>query len=267
MGFLSPDTVRTVHLHPGVAYRYFWSPRGPWAVHAVQVRLADRCDLGLDVLRAVSREGGGDGRERVSDMVSRDAHRVVAAVNADFFTPEGAPVGVEIVDGAVTSAAERPTFAWRGGSAPWMGQAHLDGGVLRLGWPVGGAGDRTTAVGGFPDLLDAGRRVGDLEVSSRPSFAAARHPRTAVGWDADAGELWLVAVDGRQAPYSAGMTLPELASLFEGLAVEEALNLDGGGSTALVVEGAVTNRPSDVTGERAVVNALALVRSAGTCRR
>ncbi|NNK48993.1 MAG: phosphodiester glycosidase family protein, partial [Gemmatimonadetes bacterium] len=211
-------------------------------------------------------KGGGQGRERVSDMVARDAGRVLAAVNADFFTAEGAPVGVEVIDGVVTSSAERPTFAWRPGAPPWMGSAQEVPGGLHLGWPTGGPSDATVAVGGFPDLIDESRRVGDLEVEARPSFAAARHPRTAVGWDVETDALWLVAVDGRQPPYSSGMTLPELAGLFEALGVEEALNLDGGGSTALIAQGLLVNRPSDDTGERPVVNALALVRSTEACR-
>lgn len=261
--YLRPDTVRDIGLHPGVRYRYLWSPRGPWAVHAVQVALGDRCDVGLDVLQAEAREAGGRGRERVSEMVERAGGRILAAVNADFFTAEGAAVGTEVVDGVVTSAAARPTLAWRRGSEPWIGVTGLDGETLVLGWSVEAPG--TEAVGGFPDLLDDGRRVGDLEVDARPSFAAARHPRTAVGYDIDGRELWLVVVDGRQAPHSTGMSLPELADLFEALGVEEALNLDGGGSTTLVVGASPVNRPSDATGERPVVNALALVRSPEAC--
>jgi exopolysaccharide biosynthesis protein len=56
------------------------------------------------------------------------------------------------------------------------------------------------------------------------------------------------------------MTLDELAALMLRLGAREALNLDGGGSSALVVRGMVRNRPSDATGERAVGNALALER-------
>ncbi|NJD19939.1 MAG: phosphodiester glycosidase family protein, partial [Gemmatimonadetes bacterium] len=80
------------------------------------------------------------------------------------------------------------------------------------------------------------------------------------------GRLWLVVVDGRQAPHSLGMTLPELTELLEALGAEEALNLDGGGSSVMVVRGAVHNRPSDEAGERAVVNALALVRDPAACK-
>ncbi len=90
---LEPDSVRSVDLHPGVRYGYLWSSGGPWAVHAVRVELAGRCDLGLDVLRAAARERGEPGRETVSSMVARGGPTVLAAVNADFFTAEGATLG------------------------------------------------------------------------------------------------------------------------------------------------------------------------------
>ena len=267
MTLLQPDTVRSEELHPGVVYRYLWSPTGPWAVHMVQASLGDRCDLEFEVLVAEERETSAGGRERVSGMVSRSSSRVLAAVNADFFTPEGTTVGAEVIDGDVRSAQARPTFAWRPSSEPWMGQAHVTPEAIRVGWTVDRTrGDsETEAVGGFPDLIDAGVRVGDLEVSGRPAFAAARHPRTAIGYDTASGQIWIVVVDGRQAPHSAGMSLPELAALFEALGTDEALNLDGGGSSALVLDGAPVNRPSDASGERAVVNALALVQDPRGC--
>jgi exopolysaccharide biosynthesis protein len=237
-------------------------------VHLVQVEIDDRCDLGFAVLRPEAREAGDGGHETVSGMVRASEDRILAALNADFFTPQGTALGVEIVEGAVVSAAARPTFAWRPGEAPWMGSAVVEASGVTLGWSVDRkAGDgQTVAVGGDPDLIDAGARVGDLTVAARPSFAAARHPRSAVGYDVDRGVLWLAAVDGRQPPHSVGMSLPELAELFEALGVDEALNLDGGGSTSLVVGDAPVNRPSDATGERPVVNALALVQDASRCR-
>ena len=190
-----------------------------------------------------------------------------AAVNADFFTAEGGVVGTELSAGSVISATERPTIAWRWGRAPWIGTPVLGHDSVRVGWVVSRSeGDGVTeAVGGFPELLDVGRRVEDLEVSERPSFAASRHPRTAVGYDPEDGWAWLVVVDGRQLPYSAGMTLPELTGLFEALGATEALNLDGGGSSVMVVRGEPMNRPSDFTGERPVVNALALLRDPRGC--
>lgn len=114
-----------------------------------------------------------------------------------------------------------------------------------------------SALGGRPRLLEGGEEV-HQDVNLADSFARARHPRTAVGWDPN-GTLFLVAVDGRQEGYSDGMTLGELSAFFRRLGVTEAINLDGGGSTTMVVDGAVVNRPSDQTGERPVANALVVL--------
>ena len=113
--------------------------------------------------------------------------------------------------------------------------------------------------------MDGGMRIGDLEVSRRPSFADARHPRTAVGHDPATGWLYLVVVDGRQGEYSAGMSLPELTDLMEALGITEALNLDGGGSSVMVIRGQVVSRPSDAEGERPVANALAVRKDPAYC--
>jgi hypothetical protein len=115
------------------------------------------------------------------------------------------------------------------------------------------------AVGGFPLLLRNGQDVLATQ-TVREAFGMARHPRTAVGWNSDAAVFYFVVVDGRQPPYSDGMTLPELTWLFRRMGATHAINLDGGGSTAMVVHGAVVNRPSDTQGERPVGNALSLVR-------
>jgi hypothetical protein len=267
LDLLRPDTLRSVRVAPGVVYRYAWSAVGPWAVHLVQADLRGRCELAFDVLRPDARRDGGSGRDRVTTMAGRSDREVLVAVNADFFTPEGDVVGAEITDGVVTSASRRPAIAWRPGSAPWIGAPTVDADSLHLGWAVSRRlGDgRTEAVGGFPELLDAGRRVGDLEVAARPDFAAARHPRTAVGYDPARGWAWIVVVDGRQTPYSDGMTLPELARLFEALGAAEAVNLDGGGSSVMVLDARAVSRPSDITGERPVVNALALRQDPAAC--
>ena len=75
------------------------------------------------------------------------------------------------------------------------------------------------------------------------------HPRTAVGIDRDTGQLLLLVIDGRQ-DISRGYTMMELAKLFEQLGAEDALNLDGGGSSIMLgrqLDGslAVVNSPSD----------------------
>jgi len=65
-------------------------------------------------------------------------------------------------------------------------------------------------------------------------------------------------VDGRRQD-SVGMSLEELTDFMKALGASDALNLDGGGSTTLVVDGRVVNRPSDKEGERAVSNVLLLL--------
>jgi hypothetical protein len=87
------------------------------------------------------------------------------------------------------------------------------------------------------------------------NFINMRHPRTVIGTDAQ-GFIWFVVVDGRRPDFSVGMTLPELARLCDRLGLRNALNLDGGGSTTLVVKGVVVNRPTDPTGPRAVSDAI-----------
>jgi exopolysaccharide biosynthesis protein len=86
-------------------------------------------------------------------------------------------------------------------------------------------------------------------------FRNRRHPRTAAGLRGD-GTLLLVTVDGRQPELSVGMTIDELASLMRELGADTALNLDGGGSTTMVVAGKLVNSPSDAGGERPVSDAL-----------
>ncbi len=80
------------------------------------------------------------------------------------------------------------------------------------------------------------------------------HPRTAAGRTAD-GALILMVVDGRQ-PESRGVSLEKLATLMLEVGAVDAINLDGGGSSALVVGGVLLNRPQGSTEEREVMSAL-----------
>ncbi len=116
------------------------------------------------------------------------------------------------------------------------------------------------ALSAGPSLIKGGRiRItSDEEVffgSSIPDV----HPRSAAGRTED-GALLVMVVDGRH-ELSRGVYLEELATMMIDLGVVEALNLDGGGSSALVVNGALLNRPGGGTTEREVMSALVT-----TCR-
>ena len=122
-------------------------------------------------------------------------------------------------------------------------------------------------IGGLPRLIKKGRRIVDFkgrEGLSRAGFWKDRHPRTAVGIDTKNNFIYLVVVDGRQPGYSIGMPLVELGEYLKSLGCDEALNFDGGGSSTMVVDQKLMNRPSDKTGERKVGNVLLVKHRATT---
>ncbi len=115
-----------------------------------------------------------------------------------------------------------------------------------------------TLVGGWPRIVANGKNVAgsaDSMEGTFPRFSKNRHPRSGVGFSRDSTTLYFVTVDGRQNS-SAGMSLIEFADLMISIGIFQGLNLDGGGSTTLVVDGQVVNSPSDSTGERHVGNCL-----------
>jgi exopolysaccharide biosynthesis protein len=72
-------------------------------------------------------------------------------------------------------------------------------------------------------------------------------------------KLLLVAVDGRQPGYSVGASFEESARIMQALGAEEAVNLDGGGSTTPTIGEEFVNRPADSTGERPIGDAVVLL--------
>ncbi|HEX8099580.1 MAG TPA: phosphodiester glycosidase family protein [Actinomycetota bacterium] len=124
-----------------------------------------------------------------------------------------------------------------------------DGETIRLLWSFKWPGVMDV-MGGVPSLLQGGSVV----ATNCSADLCNRHPRTGVGIRSD-GRVLLVVVDGRQKGWSIGYTLVEFAQLFKWLGAVDAINLDGGGSSTMVVEGAIKNRPSDGT-ERSIVNSI-----------
>jgi len=86
-------------------------------------------------------------------------------------------------------------------------------------------------------------------------FGLSRNPRTLTGRTKN-GHLLLVTIDGRQPGYSVGASFDESALLMKSLGSDQATNIDGGGSTTIVVNGKLYNQPSDATGERPVGEAI-----------
>jgi exopolysaccharide biosynthesis protein len=114
-------------------------------------------------------------------------------------------------------------------------------------------------LGAGPMLVTAGRvDITTAREKMLPTFRSDRHPRSAVATLRD-GRILLVVVDGRQPALSIGMSLDELAQFLIDLGAGEAINMDGGGSTTMVVRNVIVNHPSDPTGERPVSDAI-LVR-------
>ncbi|MDZ7374925.1 MAG: phosphodiester glycosidase family protein [candidate division KSB1 bacterium] len=348
----------TRQVAPGLRYRWWVDPAGPWAIHVLEVDL--RHEVSLVTAKALDLINGRETVRSIAERARRSGLRVLAAVNGDFFTESGEPVGIQICRGIplrnpthrsalvitearkafITPLAVRMVLVNRRGDSLQISRLNhrpltdelslfnrFAGGELIFHRPVaalrcilvdslrvgtaarlvsvdldssaetvvfGGKqllfaargkakrqlvslfppGDTfraviqlrpdlgspvVEAIGGLPRLVRDGRVSIEVEREGGSGFRDIRHPRTAVGVSQDGYRVFLVVVDGRQEGYSVGMTLGELAELTIRLGCYDALNLDGGGSSTMLVDGKVVNRPSDPVGERPVANALLVV--------
>ncbi|WP_148041347.1 phosphodiester glycosidase family protein [Rufibacter immobilis] len=115
-----------------------------------------------------------------------------------------------------------------------------------------------TAVGGGPVLVQNGKVhiTAEEEMRGGAGFRGP-NPRTVIGYTPDQ-KLIILMVEGRNKGIAEGASLDQLANLMVGLGCQEALNLDGGGSSALYVKGKDTIKPSDKEGHRPVPAVLVL---------
>jgi hypothetical protein len=173
---------------------------------------------------------------------------------------------IEISGGVVTRVSTTPGGKLAAGAVAVLG---IDTGADALAGvavgqavtvnyaPRGGDGAAQVAIGGNLVLV----KDGVVTTTSHP-----KNPRTAVGFSADGLRMWLVTVDGRSTA-SVGMTYVELGNYLKSLGADDALNLDGGGSTTMVARmpGAtsvsVRNTPSDGA-QRLVPNGFGFVSTA-----
>lgn len=207
-----------------------------------------RVDVTLTEWRIVASRASDRGLT-VSDFAKKTG--ALAAVNADYFDEKAQPIGMAM--GACGVWAE---------AKPVRKQPILMVGESRAAIvPPGTAPEEWVqgAVSGWPLLITSCEVIEKLPGSD--FFTLAPHPRTAVALSEDRETLYIVTADGRREGVP-GLTLPELAKfLREELGACEALNLDGGGSTALWVKDAIVNHPSDGK-ERNVGNHLGVVAAA-----
>lgn len=160
-----------------------------------------------------------------------EEHSLQVAINGGFFSPfhsrgpwdyyprDGDPVnvhGLAISSGEVYSRDYKalPVLCVKGQRASIRG---------------GGCEEGTEQAMAGSDIL-----VQQGEVATRGKRWDRRHPRTAVGLSDDGQTLLLVVVDGRQEFYSEGATIVEMAQIMKDLGADDALNLDGGGSSTMV---------------------------------
>jgi exopolysaccharide biosynthesis protein len=188
----------------------------------------------------------------VSEFSSRNGASV--AINGDYFDLDLQPIGLAMGDGRVwAEASESIRRQEVVGVGDRRVQIFARAEPLRAPepWMIG-------AVSGWPMVVDDCEPVARLPGSDH--FTRAPHPRSAVGLSADRKQLFLVVADGRREGVP-GLTLPELANLLDALGACTALNLDGGGSSAMWVRDRIVNQPSDLV-ERPVANHLAVIAAA-----
>jgi len=226
-----------VPVSPGLEYRRI--QQDGIDAHAVRVDLDDRT---LEVVASAARERG----LTVSEFAA--GRGAVVAINADYFDPSLDPVGLAMGDGEVWASADERV---RRQEVVGVGERRVR--IFPRAEPLREPKRwMTGAISGWPMVVEDCTPVARLPGSDH--FTHAPHPRTAVGLSKDRRRLLLLVADGRRESVP-GLTLPELATLMVDLGACTALNLDGGGSSAMWLGDRVVNQPSDGV-ERKVANHL-----------
>jgi len=222
---------------PGVDYQRI--TRGTMDAHVARI------DLREAQIRVVASEKSDQGLT-VSEFAKK--HDALLAVNADYFDQQMNPIGLSM--GACGVWTKGQTVPRKQGLvAVGKKRAEIQGNTMKTRrWMSG-------AVSGWPLLNRNCDPIATLPGSDH--FTRAPHPRTAVGLSKDGRTMYIVVTDGRREGVP-GLTLPELAQFLDELGACVAMNLDGGGSSAMWVEDRIVNQPSDGT-ERKVGNHFAVV--------
>lgn len=235
-------------VYPGIEKKYIINEDLPIAVYAFRIDLqhSDRQVL----VSSLEPKGDFETRSKTVSGFARQYDTLVA-INATTFSPyreeEGLGVNLttlSIHEGEIQSPQKDPMAAL---------MVMTDGSV-ELHWPPFDYSRIRYAAGSGPLYLLEGKNRGRTDQ---------RHPRSGVGLSRDGRYLILMVIDGRKNDYSVGATMAEAANWMRDLGAWTAMNLDGGGSSALVLKDPETgdwitvNEPSGPPGrgqERAVAN-------------
>jgi exopolysaccharide biosynthesis protein len=211
-----------------IFYRQISTPApNPRVTQVIELDLS-RGKLALRLTRGDT-SGGKEFRSQTTSTFTRQSGALIG-VNAGFFGPvvdtEGVAMdaaGFVVADGVIVS----PSLVPEGDSGVVRAVVCFQ---LRMVF----IDDAQSCPSEYREGLAAGPRLlRNGQIAASPTNLT-RHPRTALGVSQSGDKVWLVVTDGRQAGYSEGATLTEMAELLKGLGAYNAINLDGGGSSALV---------------------------------
>lgn len=216
----------------------------------------------IEIPRASKRKigiAGNEGMKRTSQQATEKG--AVAAINGTYYNmKEGNSVCFYKIGDTVIDTTTDGEFKSRVNGAIREKRGKIE--IIEWSKPIEHSYKKSkgTVLASGPIMLDNGKRS-DWSACSK-SFIETRHPRSAIYTKGD-GTVVFITVDGRSAGNADGVSIPELAYLVKILGGDDAINLDGGGSTTLWLKGApdngVLNYPTDNklfdhAGERSVSN-------------
>jgi len=229
-------------ISPGVDYQEF--RENDYDIYVTRI------DLNNDDLRVVVSRETEKGL-KVSDYAKKN--HAIAAINGDYFDDHFTPVGLTI--GPCGKWSTPKDLPREGVLTIAQAQAQIR---KRIELPSDGGDGIDAAISGWPAIVASCRALTPTQLPGSDSFTRSPHPRTAIGISADGRTLYFVVADGRRVGVP-GLTLAQLGSFIaERLQACSAINLDGGGSSAMWVSDRVVNRPSDGV-ERPVGDHIAVV--------
>lgn len=281
---VSPALPPSISLYAGVSAYEDGRPLRAWYLDI------DYNDLDLRARPVLSQSPTG--RETASSMAR--ANGALVAINGGYFDMSGVPArtfslvendGKVLVPNIARITRRNPgrkydvsrsAFGIRANrtfDVAWI--RHIDNAIYSYPTPIpntmttpaavpldatgGQLWDANDAIGAGPTLISDGQIVDtyEAEVFFDSGFSSvAPYPRAAIGYTANR-HLIMFATDGKQTEHSVGLSLAALALEMKRLGCVEAMNLDGGGSETLVVNGVAVNHPSDGQ-ERAVTSSLVI---------